>query len=175
MSGFKRWMRLIFASIVTILPVGCADDGSGISIPFITVARKPAVTWRIVVTRIDPITASEISAAVTQQLLHRHIANLIVTDASPADHILEVQIRSIHHVSKYRRSINVATLPPNVIDRLESKEVVWSGAHTQLAVEQSFEIAVSNPLTSSNPPYDAVAELADRIGEMLASIEPKVD
>ncbi len=159
-GDYRLWVRLFFATIVTSVAAGCAD---------------PATTWRVVVTRIDPITASKISSAVSEQLLNRHIADLIVTDARPANHTLEVRVITVHRAREYGLSTDMTAPPRSSIDRLSSKATVWSGAQVQFGAEQSFVSSVSDSSTSTDPTYDAVAALANQIGEMLASIEPKVD
>ena len=167
-----RWIRPILASVLTIPLVGCAGD-DGFSIPFITASHKTAI-WRIVVTGTDPVKASEIGAAAGQQLLLHNIASSFVTDATPADHILEIRITGVHSVRRHRRAADTTTPPPDSLDLLESRETVWDSTNAALTIEQRFKISITETIMLANPNQDAVTLLADQIGDLLSHTQPRL-
>lgn len=167
-----RWILPILASISTILLVGCAGD-DGFSIPFIAASYKTSI-WRVVVTGVDPVTASKIGAAAGQQLLLHNIASSFVTDAAPADHILEIRITGAHFDRRLRRATDSTTLPPATLDRLESRETVWNDMNAALTIEQRFEISITETIILANPNQGAVTLLADQIGDLLSHTQPRL-
>lgn len=130
---------------------GCGPDH-----PDPSLTDKPKSTWRVVTLGVPPEQATGITTAVAEELQHRGLADIIVTQAGQVDHILEINV------------LRVVTHKTDGTGAIVADETLREGRDILLTPQGFFHVAPS----ASDAPEKALAKAS---ADLIESTTPKAD